>query len=313
MPFLPIKSFCRLLLTLGLLATTLWSNAVIAAEKINVVASFSILGDLTQRIGGERIQVHTLVGRNADAHVYQPTPADARTIAQARLVIVNGFGFEGWIDRLIKSSGYRGQVLTASNGIKVLRRPRAANQPEHDGAIDPHAWQDLANVLVFVDNISQELSKTDPDGKSVYLANAAKYKQEINALDLEIRKAFDSIPEDRRKVVTSHDAFGYFGRAYRISFIAPIGVNTDGEPSAADVGRIIKQIRREKIPAMFMENFSDSRLLERIRQESGARIGGTLFSDSLSNSNGPAATYLEMMRHNAKVLETALLKPERQN
>ncbi len=311
MHFFPVK-IRQLLVIFSLLAASLGSSAIIAEEKINVVASFSILGDLTQRVGGERVQVLTLVGRDADAHVYQPTPADARMIAQSQLVIVNGFGFEGWIDRLIKSSGYQGQVLTASKGVKVIKRPPAAsekqNQAEHDTAIDPHAWQDLANALVFVDNIAQALSNTDPKGKSVYLANAANYKQEINALDLEIRQAFNAIPAERRKVVTSHDAFGYFGRAYGLAFIAPVGVNTDGEPSAADVGRIIQQIRREKIPAVFMENFSDTRLLERIRQESGARIGGTLYSDSLSKHTAPAATYLNMMRHNAKVLETALSK-----
>ena len=277
-----------------------------AAEPLNVVASFSILGDMTERVGGERVQVHTLVAEEADAHVYQPTPADAKTLAQARLVIVNGFGFEGWIDRLVKSSGYRGQVLIASKGIRTLKRTHAAGESHQHDEIDPHAWQDLANALYYVDNIAQALSDADPAGKALYQANATRYKQAIGALDSELRQAFSAIPAEQRKVVTAHDAFGYFSRAYGIRFISPVGINTDAEPSAADVGRIIKQIRREKIPAVFIESFTDPRLLERIRLESGARIGGALYSDSLSKAGGPASSYLDMMRHNAKTLATAL-------
>ncbi len=280
-----------------------------AFAAVDVVASFSILGDITQRVGGERIKVHTLVGRNADAHVYQPTPTDAKTLAKARLVVVNGLGFEGWIDRLIKSSGYRDSVTTASSGIRTLARGESGDEHDHHdhaGPSDPHAWQDLANAARYVDNIRNALIDIDPEGRSTYQANADQFRQEIAALDAEVRQNFKKIPKDRLKVVTTHDAFAYFGQAYGISFIAPVGVNTDAEPSAADIGRIIKQIRREKIPAVFMESISDSRLLERIRQESGARIGGTLYSDALSKTDGPAATYLEMMRHNARTLLEAL-------
>lgn len=280
-----------------------------AFAAVDVVASFSILGDITQRVGGERIKVHTLVGRNADAHVYQPTTTDAKTLARARLVVVNGLGFEGWIDRLIKSSGYRDSVTTASSGIRTLARGESGDEHDHHdhaGPSDPHAWQDLANAARYVDNIRNALIDIDPEGRSTYQANADQFRQEIAALDAEVRQNFKKIPKDRLKVVTTHDAFAYFGQAYGISFIAPVGVNTDAEPSAADIGRIIKQIRREKIPAVFMESISDSRLLERIRQESGARIGGTLYSDALSKTDGPAATYLEMMRHNARTLVEAL-------
>lgn len=279
------------------------------ADPLRVVASFSILGDLTQRIGGERIAVHTLVGADGDAHVYQPTPADARTLAQAQLVVVNGLGFEGWIDRLVKSSGYRGTVVRASLGIRTLKRVEDGHghgDHDHEGGIDPHAWQDLTNGLRYVDNIAGALATVDPAGRDTYLANAAKYKQEIAALDGELKNAFKAIAKEKRKAVTTHDAFGYFSRAYGVAFIAPVGVNTDAEPSAADVGRIIKQIRREKIPAVFIESITDPRLIERIRQESGARVGGTLYSDSLSKADGPAPSYLEMMRYNAKTLIAAL-------
>ena len=288
------------------------------AEPLRVVASFSIVGDLAQQVGGDRIALHTLVGSDADAHVYQPTPADARRLAQADLVIVNGLGFEGWIARLIKSSGYRGQVVVASDGIRTLKRTdedhddhdnhgaHAGQGHGHDGGIDPHAWQDPTNALRYVDNIAQALTQADPAGRAVYLANAARIKQAIATLDGEIKTSFKTIAKEKRKVVTTHDAFGYFARAYGVAFIAPVGVNTDAEPSAADVGRIIKQIRREKIPAVFMENISDPRLLERIRQESGARIGGVLYSDALSKSGGAAPTYVDMMRYNAKTLVSAL-------
>ena len=277
-----------------------------SAQPLKVVASFSLMGDLTREVGGDRIELHTLVGPDSDAHVYQPTPADAKTIAQANLVIVNGLGFEGWIDRLIKSSGYRGSVVRASTGIKTLKLKHDEHGHGHDSDVDPHAWQDLANALRYVDNIAQALAKADPAGQQVYLANAEKYKQAIATLDGELKTAFNAIAKEKRKVVTTHDAFGYFSRAYGIAFISPVGINTDAEASAADIGRIIKQIRREKIPAVFMENISDPRLLERIRQESGAQIGGVLYSDSLSKAGGPAATYLEMMRHNAKTLASAL-------
>ena len=287
---------------LWLMSTLMAAFPAFAAEPIEVVTTFSILGDITQRVGGDRMKVHTLVGPNADAHVYQPTPADAKAIAQARLVVVNGLGFEGWLERLIKSSGYRGKVATASNGIRTLQR----SAHDHHDNVDPHAWQDLSNALIYVDNIGKALGEIDPSGKTSYQANVEKYRQEIGALDTELRKTFNSIPKSRRKVVTTHDAFGYLARAYGLDFIAPVGINTDAEPSAADIGRIIKQIRRDKIPAVFVESISDSRLLERIRQESGAKIGGTLYSDALSKDDGPVVTYLDMMRHNANTLVEAL-------
>lgn len=284
-------------------------SPVVNAQNLNVVTSFSILGDMTRQVGGDRVQVHILVGPDADAHVYQPTPADAKTIAQARLVIVNGYGFEGWLDRLIKSSGFKGPLVFAGKGIKTLKiahKNEGHNHDHHDSEVDPHGWQDLSNALRYVDNITSALSAADPAGKALYQANASKYKEQITALDAAIRKEISAIAPERRKVVTSHDAFGYFSRAYGIRFIAPVGFNTEAEPSAADLGRIIKQIRREKIPAVFLESISDPRMLERIRQESGAKIGGTLYSDSLSKADGPAASYLEMMRHNARTLTTAL-------
>lgn len=299
-----MRRFIHLLACLGFFLV----GQAIAGERIQVVASFSILGDLVKNVGGDRVLVHTLVGENSDAHVYQPTPTDAKLLARAQLVVVNGFGFEGWIDRLIKSSGYRGKVVVASTGVKTLKRPhtKASRHADHDHEADPHAWQDMSNVILYVDTIEQALSEVDPAGKAIFQGNARQYKREIAMLDQHIRQAFAAIPAERRKIVTSHDAFGYFGRAYGVTFISPVGVNTDAEPSAKEIGRIIQQIKREKIPAVFMESISDPRLLERIRLESGARIGGTLYSDSLSKAGAPAPSYLEMMRHNATTLLSSL-------
>jgi zinc/manganese transport system substrate-binding protein len=284
-------------------------GSVGAAEKLPVVASFSILGDLTQKVGGELVEVHTLVGAGADAHVYQPTPSDARALARARLVIVNGLGFEGWIDRLIKSSGYRGQLAVASNGVKPLHEAHAEGGKghRHGDDVDPHAWQDLANGGRYVANIAQALAAADPANRATYAANAVRLQDELAALDRAARSAFAAVPATQRKVVSSHDAFAYFGRAYGIRFIAPVGVSTDAEPSAGEVAAIIRQIRREKIRAIFVENISDPRLLERISRESGARIGGALHSDSLSPPGTPGDSYLGMMRHNIRTLSDALV------
>ena len=281
------------------------SSLSAAAEPIRVVATFSIIGDITQQVGGDRVKVQSLVGADADAHVFQPSPKDARALAEARLVVSNGLGFEGWIERLIKSSGYRGPVVKASDGVQTQRLEHD-DHDSHGQGIDPHAWQNVENVVRYVDNIQTALATVDPQGAATYRANADRYKQELAKLHAEIRQTFASLPAERRKVVTTHDAFGYFSHAYGVAFIAPLGVNTEAEPSAADIGRIIKQIRRERIPAVFLETISDPRLLERIRQESGARVGGTLYSDALSATTGPAPTYLKMMRYNASTIAKAL-------
>ena len=281
------------------------AKPLLAAEPLPVVASFSILADLTQRVGGERIKLHTLVGPNADSHVYQPTPADAKALAQARLVIINGLGFEGWIERLVKSSGYRGPVVVASRGARTLKAPRHDHHHDHGGA-DPHAWLDPANARLYVANIANALIAADPAGEAGYRARADRLIADINALDADIHQQLDPLPASRRVVVSSHESLGYFGRAYGITFRAPVGLSTDAAAAARDVGKLIRQIRQEKIPAVFMENIADPRLLERIRSETGVRIGGTLYSDALSDARGPAATYLAMMRHNAATLAAAL-------
>jgi len=286
------------------LAALLVAGPAGAQEKIKVVATFSILADLVKNVGGDRIEVASLVGPGGDAHVYSPTPADAKTLAAATVVFANGLGFEGWIERLIKASGTKAVQVVASKGIKQ----RQMEDEEHPGKkqTDPHAWQSVPNAKIYVANIRDALIKADPAGKSAYEANARAYSAKLDAVEREVREAVAKIPADRRKIITSHDAFGYFQAAYGIAFVAPQGVSTESEPSAADVAKIITQIRREKIPAVFLENITDSRLLKRIAEESGAKIGGTLYSDALTDAKGDAPTYLDMMRHNVRQLAAAL-------
>lgn len=278
-------------------------------EKLNVVASFSILGDFVRSVGGERVAVTTLVGPNGDAHVYTPTPADAKTITSAKLVFVNGLGFEGWLPRLVKSAGGKATIVTATQGIK----PREADEGGHDhggkhdhGHDDPHAWQSVANAGIYVRNIRNALAAADPAGAEIYKANAEAYLDKLLVLESDVRAAVANVPEAQRKVISTHDAFGYFSGAYGIQFVAPQGVSTESEASARDVARIITQIRKAKIPAVFLENVSDPRLIRRIAAETGAKIGGTLYSDSLTAENGDAPTYIAMVRHNIKTLAGAL-------
>ncbi len=276
--------------------------------RLNVVATFSILGDFARNIGGDRVSVTALVGPNSDTHVYTPTPSDARKITDAKLVIVNGLGLEGWLPRLVKSSGGKAATVVATKGIAT--RKIDANEPsghDHDhGDADPHAWQSVVNAKMYVTNIRDALVVADPAGADAYRANASAYIAKLDALDREVRGEVAKIPAERRSVISTHDAFGYFAAAYGIKFIAPRGVSTESEPSARDIAVIITQIKKQKIPAVFLENVSDPRLMQRIAAETGAAVGGTLYSDSLTDEKGSAPTYIDMVRHNIKTLTSAL-------
>jgi len=280
-----------------------------AAAPMPVVATFSILADFVKQVGGDRIALTTLVAPGADAHVYSPTPADARALAAARLIFVNGLGFEGWVNRLIRSSGTKATIVTATAGIRPIRAEKSHGHSHagHDhGENDPHAWQSVSNAKVYVANVLSALSAADPAGKDTYEANAKAYTASLDALERDMRSGLGALPAERRKIITSHDAFRYFEQAYGVTFISPRGLSTSAEPTPQAVGRIIRQIRAEKIPAVFLENISDQRLMKRIADETGARIGGTLHSDALTPAGGPATTYIEMMRYNLRQLTTAL-------
>lgn len=283
---------CVLLCILLLIASPLH-----AAERLNVVASFSILADLVRNVGGDRINLTTLVGPDSDVHVYTPAPGDAKRIAEAKLVIVNGLGLEGWLPRLLQSSGSKAQMVTASAGVAPLKLGSAA---------DPHAWQSVPNARIYVTDIANALAAASPDDAEFFRAQARAYLDKLETLDREVRDAVAKIPLARRKVISTHDAFGYFTAEYGIRFIAPLGVSTETEPSARDVAAIIGQIKAQKIPAVFLENISDDRLIRRIAAETGAKVGGTLISDGLTGEKGPAPTYIDMVRHNIKALTSAL-------
>jgi zinc/manganese transport system substrate-binding protein len=277
------------LIALALLASV---GPVRAADRLNVVASFSIIGDFVRNVGRDRVSVTTLVGPDGDAHVYAPTPADAKRVAEA-----NGLGFEGWLSRLLKSAGGKAVVVTATSGIAPLKLGSQA---------DPHAWQSVANARIYVTNIRDALAAAAPADAEAFKANATAYLAELDALDREVREAIAKIPESGRKVISTHNAFGYFAAAYGVEFIAPLGVSTESEASARDVARIITQIRTAKIPAVFLENVTDPRLMGRIAAETGARLGGTLYSDGLTGEKGDSPTYIAMVRHNIKALTSAL-------
>lgn len=262
-----------------------------------VVASFSLLADLARELLPSGARIHALVGPDADAHVYEPRPADARRLAEADLVVVNGLGFEGWIDRLVAASGHRGRVAVASSDI----RPRRVGP-----APDPHAWQDVSMARRYAQTLAAAFVERWPAQAATIRSRAASYGDRLAALDAQVRRWLDGIPRERRRVITSHDAFGYFGEAYGVDFQAPQGWSSHAEPSAAAVARLIQQIRRQQVTALFVENISDPRLLERIARESGVRVGGRLYSDALSGPGGPASTYVDLVAHNARSLASAM-------
>ena len=285
-----IKIFFKLtFLCLLFLANTVSAND----SSIRVVTSFSILEDLVKELGGQYVSVVNLVGRNSDAHMYQPKPSDAVAIAKADLVVFNGLGFEGWIPRLIKNSGYKNQQIIASRGVDAIKNGKE---------IDPHAWQSFHNIRLYIQNISQMLIQLRPQHVEALTKRQQKYLDSVSNLEQRLKKQFASIPPNKRIVVTSHDAFGYLGREFKIQFLAPLGLSLEVEASAEDVAAIIDQIREQSVKALFVENTNNPRLLELISAETNVTIGGRLYSDALSEVEGPASTYLKMMRYNIESL-----------
>jgi zinc/manganese transport system substrate-binding protein len=264
-----------------------------ATEKPKVVASFSIIGDMTREVAGDNIELKTLVGANGDAHEYEPTPTDVKAIASADLLLINGLKFEGWVERLIKSANYKGKVIVVSNGGKLIEN-------------DPHAWQDLNNGRIYVDNIKNALVEIDKSNAEKYQKNAAAYNTKLTELDSWVKSEISKIPSEKRNVITTHDAFQYFAKAYGINFISALGISTSSQASAKDIAKLVGQIRNKKVTALFLENISDSRLIKQLEKDTGAHIGGTLYSDSLSANDEPATSYIEMFKHNAQELVKAM-------
>ena len=315
--------------------------ATASAENLKVIASFSIIADFAKNVGGDRVDITTLVGANGDAHVYEPKPADAAAVATADVVLVNGLQFEGFLQRLLEASGTKAPIVELTKGSELLKNTEEehhdeaaegeqkheheAAEAEHDqhagegheqaneeahhdhGEFDPHAWQSVHNAEVYVKNIADAFCAADAAGCETYKANAEAYGEKLEALEAEIKSAVAEIPEDKRVIITSHDAFGYFEHEYGIKFLAPEGVSTESEASAADVAALIKQIKEDKSSAIFVESISNPRLVEQIASETGLKVGGELYSDALSDESGPAATYIDMMRYNVNTIKGAVL------
>ncbi len=294
----------RLLLSAAAAAFVAFGVAAPAsAETLNVVASFTVLSDVVKHVGGDHVKVSSLVGPNGDPHEFEPSPADAKTLNAAKVVFVSGEGLEGWMDRLISASGYKGTPVVASEGINTRTMV-------DDGktVTDPHVWNSPVNVKIWVANIEKALSAADPADAADFKANAERYTKVLTELDAYAHSKFDKIPDDRRKVLTSHDAFGYFGREYKVNFLAPIGFSTETEASAAKVAQLIEQIKTEHVKTYFFENSNDPRLVKQVAKATGAEPGGELYVESLSKANGPASTYEKMFRYNVDQLATAMAK-----
>ncbi len=288
------------------------------AAPLKVVASFTVIADFAKNVGGDRVAITTIVGPDGDAHVYEPKPADAAAMANADVVLVNGLHFEGFLKRLVDTSATKATVVELTKGITPIEfKPEFAEADEdhaadagegHDhGAIDPHAFQSVANARIYVENIADAFCAADAAGCDSYKANAAAYTHKLEALDGEVRAAIAAIPSQKRVVITSHDAFGYFEHEYGLTFLAPQGVSTDAEPSAADVARLVRQVKADKAAAIFVENITNPRLIEQIAAETGIKVGGTLYSDALSGPDGPASTYIDMMHNNITQIKGAIL------
>ncbi|MBL8584160.1 MAG: zinc ABC transporter substrate-binding protein [Rhizobiaceae bacterium] len=321
-----------LLATVSVLALSPAALSAAYADNLKVVASFSIIGDLARNVGGDRVDITTLVGPNGDAHVYEPKPADAAAVSSADVVLVNGLQLEGFLQRLIEASGAKAPVVELTKGGEILKtadephpheeaeedghageaQPQesgehAAEEGHHHGEYDPHAWQSVRNAEVYVKNIAEAFCAADAAGCDAYKANADAYGKKLEALDAEIKAAVADIPPEKRAIITSHDAFGYFEHEYGLAFLAPEGISTESEASAADVAALIRQVRADNASAIFVENITNPRLIEQIASETGLKVGGELFSDALSGEDGPAPTYIDMMRHNVQTIKGAIL------
>jgi zinc/manganese transport system substrate-binding protein len=288
---------------LAALAVILTLAAPASAKTLEAVASFTILADMVHQVGGERVHVASLVGPNGDPHAYEPTPDDARRLKAADLVVVSGLGLEGWMDRLIGASGYRGKIVVATTGIHTQ-----SMQEDGKRITDPHAWNNALNGIVYVKNIVQALCAVDPDGATIYRANGERYIHELQELDIYTRQQIASVPPQQRKVLTSHDALSYFGAAYGVTFLAPLGISTESEASAQGVAKLIRQIKAEHVQAYFFENSNDPRLVRQIANATGAEPGGSLYVEALSPQDGPAPTYAALFRYNVDALVAAMKK-----
>ncbi|RJT44632.1 metal ABC transporter substrate-binding protein [Rahnella woolbedingensis] len=288
-------------LPVSLAVAALLSSPLAMAKTVEAVASFSILGDIVQEVGGEHVKVTTLVGPDGDPHSFEPSPKDSKAINASDVVFVSGLGLEGWIDRLVTASGYKGHLVTASEGVN-------SRKMEEDGKqiTDPHAWNSMANGVIYATNVMNALIKADPEDADYFRQRGTAYIEQLQKLDAWAKTEFTGIPQSKRKVLTSHDAFGYFGQEYHVSFMAPVGFSTEAEASASGVASLIKQIKAEKVKTYFIENQTDPRLVKQIAAASGAQPGGELYPEALSGPQGPATTYIKAFKHNVETIVASM-------
>ncbi|WP_192385531.1 zinc ABC transporter substrate-binding protein AztC [Mesorhizobium silamurunense] len=306
-----LKSF-RAALAMSVIALSAFATSSAFAAPLKVVASFTVIADFAKNVGGDRVDITTIVGPDGDAHVYEPSPADAVSMAKADVVLVNGLHFEGFLQRLVDASATKAEIVTLTKGVTPIDfKPEFADADATEGAgktvTDPHAFQSIANARIYVKNIADAFCTADTAGCDSYKANAAAYTTKLDALEGEVKAAIQSIPAAKRVVITSHDAFGYFEHEYGLTFLAPQGISTDSEPSAADVAKLVEQVKQDKAAAIFIENITNPRLIEQIAGETGIKVGGTLYSDALSQPDGPASTYIDMMHNNITQIKGAIL------
>jgi len=288
-------------LPVSLAAAALLSSPLAMAKTVDAVASFSILGDIVQEVGGEHVKVTTLVGPDGDPHSFEPSPKDSKAINASDVVFVSGLGLEGWIDRLVTASGYNGHVVTASEGVNSRKMEEDGNQ-----ITDTHAWNSMANGVIYATNVMNALIKADPEDADYFRQRGTAYIEQLQKLDAWAKTEFTGIPQSKRKVLTSHDAFGYFGQEYHVSFMAPVGFSTEAEASASGVASLIKQIKEEKVKTYFIENQTDPRLVKQIAAASGAQPGGELYPEALSGPQGPATTYIKAFKHNVETIVASM-------
>jgi zinc/manganese transport system substrate-binding protein len=293
------REISRCLAALFVILVWFGPTAWATQTPIPVVVSFSILEDIVHEVGGSDVAVTSLIGRDTNEHVFEPSPDQVRLLAQARLFVVNGLGLEGWAPRLIQSAQYRGRLIVATEGIEPIAT---------EGSTDPHAWQDPRNGIIYAKNIMRALAGIDPEDAEAYRQRLRRYQAQLEGLDQRVREALEEIPREKRRVITTHNAFAYYGKAYGVAFMAPEGLNTESEPSAKTVAELIRQIRREGIKAVFLENISDPRLMETIARETGATLGAPLYSDALSGPDGPASTYVKLIERNTAALKAGMLR-----
>ncbi|EJF83678.1 metal ABC transporter solute-binding protein, Zn/Mn family [Bartonella rattimassiliensis] len=304
-----MSKFTQKFALLGALLLAISPFSASAHNKIKVVASFSILADLIKNVGDNHISMTTFVGPNANTHTYEPTPHDAQALRNAQIIFINGLHLEGFIDRLITASGTKALLVKVSANVPPLEMKKQEHEAHHHhSVIDPHAWQTIPNVEIYVKNIAEAFCKVDPQACTCYNKNAEAYIQKLKATQNALKTKIATIPKDKRIIITSHDAFGYFAKEYGFTILAPQRASTEAEATAADVAKLIKQIKTKKAAALFVENISNPRLIKQISKETDLKIGGTLYSDALSNENGPAATYLDMMEHNVNTIIDAITK-----